>query len=217
MPSQRSAPNNSASYSSDLAQMISTTCVVIPVKAFHHAKERLSDLLTPAERIVLTKYCADRVIAAASNFDVFVVCDDENVAQWARDHKAKVVWQPEVGLNAAVRRGVDFAHARGKQLAIVSHSDLPLATDFTRLISAQSAETFKSSITLVPDRHEDGTNVMVLPTNFDFEFCYGKNSFTAHQQMAKKCGLSVRIVRDQSLAVDIDTADDLAFAKELEK
>ena len=204
MPSQRSAPD------------FSTIGVVIPVKAFHHAKERLSDLLTPAERIVLAKYCADRVINAAFNFDVIVVCDDPDVAQWARNHKAKIVWQPQVGLNAAVRAGVEFAGTQNKQLVIVSHSDLPLATDFTHLIDSESTETYKSSVTLVPDRHKDGTNVMVLPTNFDFEFCYGKNSFQAHQKMAKKCGLSVRIVDDQSLAIDIDTADDLAVARQLE-
>ncbi|MEY3316039.1 MAG: 2-phospho-L-lactate guanylyltransferase, partial [Actinomycetota bacterium] len=80
----------------------------------------------------------------------------------------------------------------------------------------QNAETLLSSVTLVPDRHEDGTNVMVVPTNFDFEFSYGKNSFAAHQKMAKKYGLSVRILHDLSLAVDIDTADDLAVAQQLE-
>ena len=100
MTSHRSAPDTSI----DFAEV----AVVIPVKAFHHAKERLSDLLTPAERIVLAKYCADRVINAAHNFDVFVVCDDEDVAKWARNHDAKVVWQPEIGLNAAVRQGVKF-------------------------------------------------------------------------------------------------------------
>ncbi|MFM8778234.1 MAG: hypothetical protein ACKOEF_03010, partial [Acidimicrobiaceae bacterium] len=52
MPSHRSALVNSA------------VAVVIPVKAFHQAKERLSDLLTPAERIALAKYCANRVINA---------------------------------------------------------------------------------------------------------------------------------------------------------
>lgn len=208
MPSQRSAPNISFD--------LSTVAVVIPVKAFHQAKERLSDLLTPAERIVLTKYCADRVINAASNFDVFVVCDDPDVAQWARDHKATIIWQPEVGLNPAVREGVKFAATQNKQLAIVAHSDLPLATEFDHLLSDQSPETLLSSITLVPDRHQDGTNVMVLPTNFDFEFCYGKNSFTAHQKMAKIYGLSVRVFHDSSLAVDIDTADDLAVARQLE-
>lgn len=204
MPSKRSAPD------------VSAIGVVIPVKAFHQAKERLSELLTPPERLALAKYCADRVIAAAQKFEIFVVCDDEDVAQWARDHKAKVVWQPEVGLNAAVQAGVKFVAKRNKQIAIVSHSDLPLATDFDHLFGEQSIEELSSSITLVPDRHEDGTNVMILPTNYDFEFCYGKNSFLAHQQMAKKSGLSVRVIRDQSLAVDIDTADDLAVARQLE-
>lgn len=194
---------------------LSTVAVVVPVKAFDQAKERLSDLLTPIERITLAKYCADRVIRAASKFAVFVVCDDPIVAQWARDHNAKIVWQPNVGLNAAVHEGVRFVASLNKQLAIVAHSDLPLATDFAHLIEDQDVETLLTSVTLVPDRHKDGTNVMIVPTNVGFEFCYGKNSFSAHQQIAKTCGLSVRIFNDSGLAVDIDTADDLAVAQQL--
>ena len=129
MPSQRSAPD------------FSSIAVVIPVKAFHQAKERLSDLLTPAERFVLAKYCADRVVEAARQFETYIVCDDADVAQWARDHKVKVVWQPEVGLNAAVRAGVDFAKNHGKKLAIVSHSDLPLATALATVVPQDPAPT----------------------------------------------------------------------------
>lgn len=190
--------------------------IVIPIKAFHHAKERLSDLLTPAERFVLAKMCAERVLRAASEHEVFVVCDDQDVAHWARDLDAKIVWQPDVGLNAAVRAGVDAARVNKFDLAIVAHSDLPLATNFSHLFRDCDLQTLKTSVTLVPDRHEDGTNVMILPTASDFEFAYGKNSFLVHQEMAKKCGLAVRIIRDQRLAVDIDTADDLAHAQKLE-
>lgn len=189
--------------------------VVIPVKAFDQAKERLSDLLTPAERIALTKYCAEQVIRAAEKFETFVVCDDPQVAQWARALSTQVVWQPEIGLNLAVRAGVEFAKSRGKTLAIVSHSDLPLATDFAALLVGQTGELLNSSVTLVPDRHHDGTNIIVLPTDSGFEFRYGKHSFDAHQQMAKKLGLQTRVLDDANLAVDIDTAEDLAFAQKL--
>lgn len=177
----------------------------------------MSDLLTPAERVALAKFCADCVVKASRKFDVFVVCDDEDVAQWARSHGAKIVWQPEAGLNAAVRAGIEFARKRGKDFAIVTHSDLPLANDFAELIQDESEANLKNSVLLVPDRHEDGTNVMVLPTNLAFNFHYGKNSFFAHQQEAKNLGISVVIKTDQSLAVDIDTADDLAFAQQLKK
>ena len=191
--------------------------VVIPIKAFHQAKERLSDLLTPSERLVLAKMCAERVLRAVAGYKVFVVCDDEAVAQWATAHNAQIVWQTEAGLNNAVRAGVAAARVNKFELAMIVHSDLPLATSFSQLFSDCDLDSLKTSITLVPDRHEDGTNVMILPTSSDFEFAYGRNSFITHQHLAKKCNLALRITYDQHLSVDIDTAEDLAVAQSLEK
>jgi len=191
--------------------------VVIPIKAFHQAKERLSDLLTPSERLVLAKMCAERVLRAVAGYKVFVVCDDEAVAQWATAHIAQIVWQTEAGLNNAVRAGVAAARVNKFELAMIVHSDLPLATSFSQLFSDCDLDSLKTSITLVPDRHEDGTNVMILPTSSDFEFAYGRNSFITHQHLAKKCNLALRIIYDQHLSVDIDTAEDLAVAQSLEK
>ena len=37
---------------------------------------------------------ADRVLAAAHPLPVAVVCDDNEVAEWAREHGALVVWEP---------------------------------------------------------------------------------------------------------------------------
>jgi len=191
--------------------------VVIPIKAFHQAKERLSDLLTPSERLVLAKMCAERVLRAVAGYKVFVVCDDEAVAQWATAHNAQIVWQTEAGLNNAVRAGVAASRVNKFELAMIVHSDLPLATSFSQLFSDCDLDSLKTSITLVPDRHEDGTNVMILPTSSDFEFAYGRNSFITHQHLAKKCNLALRIIYDQHLSVDIDTAEDLAVAQSLEK
>lgn len=191
--------------------------VVIPIKAFYQAKERLSDLLTPSERLVLAKMCAERVLRAVAGYKVFVVCDDEAVAQWATAHNAQIVWQTEAGLNNAVRAGVAAARVNKFELAMIVHSDLPLATSFSQLFSDCDLDSLKTSITLVPDRHEDGTNVMILPTSSDFEFAYGRNSFITHQHLAKKCNLALRIIYDQHLSVDIDTAEDLAVAQSLEK
>ena len=191
--------------------------VVIPIKAFHQAKERLSDLLTPSERLVLAKMCAERVLRAVADYKVFVVCDDEAVVQWATARNAQIVWQAEAGLNNAVRAGIAAARLNKFELAMIVHSDLPLATSFSQLFSDCDLDSLKTSITLVPDRHEDGTNVMILPTSSDFEFAYGRNSFITHQHLAKKCNLALRIIYDQQLSVDIDTAEDLAVAQSLEK
>jgi 2-phospho-L-lactate guanylyltransferase len=62
---------------------------------------------------------------------------------------------------------------------------------------------------LVPDRHQDGTNVLVVPTRSGFEFRYGPGSFAAHQTEAARLGLQVVVVHDEALAWDVDTAQDL--------
>ncbi len=205
MPSQQPA---------DLSKILA---IIIPIKAFHQAKERLSDLLTPAERFFLAKLCAQTVLNASVGYQIFVVCDDQEVAEWARLQNANIVWQTSVGLNNAVNDGVTAVRARNFDLAMIVHSDLLLATGFSHLLNDCEPQSLTTSITIVPDRHEDGTNVMVVPTAIDFEFAYGRNSFVEHQKIAKNCNLSVRIIHDQYLSVDIDTVQDLDLAHKLQK
>ena len=80
--------------------------VVVPVKGFASAKERLSSVLEPAVRAELARAMAEHVIDASSPLPVVVVCDDDHVAEWARDHGAAVVWTPGLGLNGAVETAV---------------------------------------------------------------------------------------------------------------
>ncbi len=91
---------------------------------------------------------------------------------------------------------------------IVAHADLPLATDLTWL-----ADT--DGVTLVPDRHVDGTNVACVPATAEFSFAYGAGSFAAHRDEAGRLGLTVRLVPDPRLGWDVDVAADLAPPAEL--
>jgi len=78
----------------------------VPVKAFTEAKRRLAPALPPHERATLARSMADNVVAAAGALPVAVVCDDKDVAVWARQRGALVIWEPERGLNRAVEAGV---------------------------------------------------------------------------------------------------------------
>ena len=57
--------------------------------------------------IRLVRAMAVTVVAACAPLPVAVVCDDEDVAQWATELGAAVMWEPGQGLNGAVRAGVD--------------------------------------------------------------------------------------------------------------
>ncbi|MEI7622297.1 MAG: 2-phospho-L-lactate guanylyltransferase [Actinomycetes bacterium] len=176
--------------------------VLIPVKAFSDAKARLADALAPEERAALAQSMASAVVAAAAPLDVWVVCDDSEVAAWATRHGASVLWKPGRGLNGAVNEGVaDLAHL-DVDTVIVAHADLPHAEKLEWLAE-------NDDVTLVPDRHGDGTNVIVIPAHSGFVFSYGPASFSRHKAEAKRLGLQIRIVLDERLAWDVDRPEDL--------
>ena len=177
--------------------------VLIPVKAFGQAKVRLSPALPPAERVALVRTMAAQVVRAAGALPVAVVCDDREVATWARDLGALVIWEPGRGLNDAVEDGVAHLARLGVAHVTVAHADLPLATDLSWISRFDG-------VTLVPDRREDGTNVIGAPTDSGFVFSYGPGSFARHVSEARRLGVGVRIVRSTLLSWDVDLPDDLA-------
>lgn len=180
--------------------------VVVPIKSFALAKTRLADSLSPDSRRTLAQRCAEVVLRAAAPLPVFVVCNDDEVAEWARAHGASVVVPAVPGLNAAAIAGRDAARTAGHQRLMVVHSDLPRAKDLASL-GARSAD-----VVVVPDRHGDGTNVLLLPCAGDFAFHYGPGSCAAHLAHAAHLGLSVDVVHRDDLALDLDTPDDLRAA-----
>lgn len=177
--------------------------MLVPVKAFSDAKARLAAVLGDAERERLARWTATRVLAAAGELPTYVACDDEQVATWAGEHGAAILWHPGVGLNAAVNSSVADLREAGVTDVIVAHGDLPRAHSLASL-------TEPGTLTLVPDRHGDGTNVIALPTDLQFRFAYGPGSFQRHLDAAIAAGHSVRVRRDPLLAADIDTPADLA-------
>lgn len=181
---------------------MTATAVLVPVKAFHQAKRRLAPVLDPAERAALARAMAERVLAAARPLPSAVVCDDPAVRTWAAACGARVLWHPGKGLNGAGEAGTDDLAAGGCERVIVAHADLPLATDLAWVADAPG-------VTLVPDRHDDGTNVVSVPAGAGFRFAYGAGSFAGHAAEAHRLGLPVRVVRHPLLGWDVDRPADL--------
>lgn len=176
--------------------------MLVPVKAFRDAKGRLDAALNESERAALAAAMADRVVAAAFPLPVAVVCDDNEVAAWARSHGALVVWEPGRGLNGAVEAGVEHLAERGVIQVTVAHADLPRASDLPSVGAAPG-------VTLVPDRFGNGTNVIAIPADAGFRFSYGPGSFARHRVEAARTGLPVHILDRPDLAWDIDEPADV--------
>ena len=176
--------------------------VLVPVKAFADAKVRLAGELDATARAELARSMAAAVLRAAEPLPVFVVCDDAEVASWATVAGAEVLWRPGHGLNGAVSDGVVALAALGFARVVVAHADLPHARQL-------AWAAWFPGITLVPDRRDDGTNVVSTPTDAGFRFSYGPDSFRRHAAEARRLGLGVRVVRAPRLGWDVDLPDDL--------
>lgn len=175
---------------------------MIPVKSFDEAKGRLADSLSPEERQTLARSMAAGVIAAAQPLAAWVVCHDHEVARWAMDNGARVLWRSRPGLNNAIASSVAFLGRLGIETVIVAHGDLPLAK------TLEWVGDF-DGVTIVLDRRGQGTNVMAVPTGTDFTFAYGSGSAPLHRAEAERLGLAVRVIDDESLGWDVDIAADL--------
>lgn len=178
--------------------------VLVPVKAFTEAKLRLAPALAPAGRAELARAMATHVLEAARPLPAAVVCDDLDVAAWARQQRVLVIWEPERGLNRAVEAGVERLRQAGAERVIVAHGDLPLAPGLAWVARFPG-------VTIVPDRAGNGTNVICVPSASGFTFSYGPGSFARHTAEALRLGLPLRVVRERGLAHDVDTPADLAL------
>jgi len=179
-----------------------SVAVLLPVKAFRHAKLRLAPALDADARAALAREMATKVVHAAGHLPVAIVCDDEEVVEWANHLQAGVIWCPGRGLNGAVADGVSHLGDDGFDQVIVAHADLPHALDLAWVGDFDG-------VTLVPDRHDDGTNVLSVAPAAGFTFAYGPGSFTRHVAEAERLGLALRVEREQRLGWDVDLPADL--------
>lgn len=202
-PEQPFNCHHSSPYTSSMAPNPDlTTEVLVPIKSFTDAKRRLAHKFDPHQREMLARSMALRVLSAAQPFPVSVVCDDDEVATFAVDSGATVIWCPVIGLNEAVTAGVGALRDRGVTQVVVSHADLPFANSFSELVGWDG-------VTLVPDRHRRGTNVAVVDTRCGFQWSYGEGSLARHRAEALRLGLPLRITQIGALAWDVDLPADL--------
>ena len=91
-------------------------------------------------------------------------------------------------------------------LRLFGHTSIPVR----QLLCLPGEVPAFDGITIVPDRRNDGTNVLCLPTDAPFRFTYGPGSFARHHAEARNTGAPVRVAPDRLLGADVDLPSDLA-------
>lgn len=184
--------------------------VVLPIRTFIGGKSRLAPVLSEGDRQRLLQDMASAVVRAAGDVPVLVVSSAPDVKEWASLLDLEVVHDPG-SLSDAAAYGRRLLSARGIRRVVVAHADLPLA----RTLAPMLIDGDRSVMAIVPCHRNDGSPVVSLPSGIPFRFSYGSGSFRSHLAEARRRGLAVRVLREPSLAFDIDGPDDLAALRSL--
>jgi 2-phospho-L-lactate/phosphoenolpyruvate guanylyltransferase len=183
--------------------------LVIPVKRWADAKQRLASVLSPQERFDLAAHLTDRtfrVVARAMAPVVWVVTRELGAADLARQHGFGVLDDPGGDHSAALRHTAEHADGAGAAGIATLAIDLPRlqSRDVRALLAAAAPHT----LVIAPDRAGTGTNaIAVAPPRFPFAF--GPSSLERHLASARSLGLAIRILHRRGLACDVDESGDL--------
>jgi 2-phospho-L-lactate/phosphoenolpyruvate guanylyltransferase len=188
------------------------TLAILPVKSFPSAKQRLSPGLEPPLRRQLTEAMLCDVLVALSATtvdDVIVITAGGRPAALARQQGARVIADEERGHNEAARLGVDAALRDGAERVLMVPGDCP-ALDPPEVDQLLARPTGERSLIIVPDRHGTGTNALLIRPPHAVNPAFGLNSAQRHARLADEAGVEHEVVVVPSLALDIDTPEDLA-------
>jgi len=195
------------------------TFAVLTVKRFDAAKQRLSAGMDAESRRSLAAAMAADVLeaigAARSVERTIVVSGDPGAERIAAEIGAEVVPDPnDAGHVEAALAGIARAEAEGAECVVLLPGDCPLLDprELDRLLTGLP----DPYLAIVPDRHGEGTNSLVLKPPGAIVPAFGEGSRARHVAAAREAGIPFAVEPVASLALDLDTpADVIALTREL--
>ena len=195
-----------------------TLWAIVPVKPLRRGKSRLAGALTEDERTELNQSLLKHTIETLSGLkeieQVLVVSRDPQALTIARNHGARTVredGQPQ--LNTALKRATVVAQVYATRGVLVLPADLPLISK-DDILELLNRAVDPPVVVIAPDRHEKGTNALLISPSGLIEYDFGENSFERHCQQARNAGARLEIVNLPSLGLDLDLPEDLELVRE---
>lgn len=195
--------------------------VIVPLKEFDNAKQRLADILTRQQRRDLSRAMARDVLEVVSKHPlvdgVTLLSGSALALDLAQQYQVKFLAEHTLntsGLNnilqAAIVQITNTVKPNSTVDIMILHGDLPLisAQEITHLIEQYQAQT-KSMMLIAPDRHGTGTNCLAFQAPCNLTLAFGSNSYAKHCNGAKQSGLLINTVELMGTKTDIDLPEDL--------
>lgn len=192
---------------------------VLTVKRFDAAKQRLAAGMDAGRRRDLAAAMAADVLeaigAARTVARTIVVSADPLAQRTAAEFGAEVVSErADSGHVEAALAGIARAESEGAGSVILLPGDCPLLDprQLDRLLTGVP----DPYVAVVPDRHGEGTNSLVLRPPGAIVPAFGEGSRARHVAAARAAGIPFAVEEVPSLALDLDTpADVIALTREL--
>ena len=139
---------------------------------------------------------------------VVVVSRSANVRDFAASIGANTLIEKKHDLNDAICRGTDWAQEHDASGVLILPLDLPLlSTSVLEKLVEAGCQPLPSMV-IVPCRHRQGTNALLLSPPDLVPTQFGLHSFTKHWQLAQQVGIKPCIYHAPQLAFDLDTPED---------
>jgi 2-phospho-L-lactate guanylyltransferase len=190
-----------------------STLAILPVKSFGAAKQRLAPALGAGSRQALAHAMFSDVLASLRRVPgldaVAVVTADPAAESVALGGQVEVLRDTEqAGQSPAAKIGIRHAQACGYERVLLVPADTPLL-DPLEVAGLLRRHERAFGMVVVPDRHGEGTNALLLRPPDAIEPSFGPGSRERHEALAREAGAECRIAEPPSLALDIDTIEDL--------
>jgi 2-phospho-L-lactate guanylyltransferase len=183
---------------------------LIPVKQLNQAKSRLQRELSLEARAQLMYDTLRRTVHALQASQlcqrISIVTLDEQVIGWAREWGVSIICEHRNGLNEALSEARGACdHAKS---VLVVHGDVAWLTADDVGAMAELAEEGRA-VVIAPDRHDKGTNALLIKPPCLIDFAYGEGSAHRHALLAQEAGVEPIWYRSPSISLDVDVAADL--------
>jgi 2-phospho-L-lactate guanylyltransferase len=190
---------------------------IIPVKNLEFSKKRLSVVLSPQERSLLTLAMLEDVLKALQLSvvdEIVVIGNDAKVQCIADRYGAFYLTASQDGLNSAIEQAVAWCVNEDAGWVLILPADMPLLepADVNQIVELGISG---ASVVLSPSP-DGGTNALFQSTPTLVRACFGPKSFAAHIQEACFRGAKIRFYGSLNIAHDIDSAEDLKKLFEVE-
>ncbi len=190
---------------------------ILPLKSLDRSKQRLAAELPLGHRRASVEAMFADVLTAlrrTQSVDTIVVVSSDTVAQqMAGGHGATVLEDAGASHSEAASVGIAHAIEIGAQRALCVPGDCPLL-DPVELDALLARPVSGRSAMIVPDRHGTGTNALLLTPPDALTPSFGPGSCDRHYELALAQGTTPEVVTVPTLALDVDTPDDLAALQE---